>query len=149
MRRRHRWLVLLGAAAFTVAVVLYTRPDRLAREPHVSIAEPPTVVNDVQPGKPKPCRETFADVVKGMTLEQATAVVGAGPGVYVHGELGSDVVLAPRGLGYSGYVRWVADDAELLVSFTDEAGHPIPPEAVRKDDRIFEVRVWDVWNLKR
>jgi hypothetical protein len=148
MHRRYYWLFVPVISAL-VAVTVYARRASLEPESPGGIPEPALEVKDRQPEKPKPCRDTFERVAKGMTLEQATAVIGAQPGVYIRGKLGSDVVLAPRGLGWIDYVRWVADDAELLVLFVDSAGAPIAPEMVQKDDRIFEVHVWDVINTER
>ena len=149
MYRRDSRLVLPVAAVLVVAVALCARLDRPAGDSHAPAPESSALAKDTQVEEPKHCRESFARVVKGMTLEQAAAVVGAPPGVYIHGELGRDVVLSPRGLGWTDYVQWVADDAELLVLFTDERGHPILPKTVRGDDRIVEVHLWDVMNFKR
>ncbi|MDB5306217.1 MAG: hypothetical protein JWO38_419 [Gemmataceae bacterium] len=82
--------------------------------------------------KPKPCRATFEQVAKGMTRGEVATTLGGPPGVYAHGELGSDIVLAPRGLGWTSYDQWVADDGELLVWFGD-------------DGRVSEVHIWGVW----
>jgi hypothetical protein len=62
-----------------------------------------------------------------MTREQVVATVGAAPGDYTTGTVG----LAARGLGWTRFDRWIANDGELLVLFDD-------------DGRAVRVALWDV-----
>ena len=69
------------------------------------------------PHGPRPCRATFEQVHKGMTLEEVCATVGGPPGTYT-----SRPVLPLFMCGFSRHrvVRWHAPDATLTVFYEDD-----------------------------
>lgn len=150
MRARY-WVGPLVVVATVCIIVLYNKlAEQPASEHEIATSQPPETPKPAAtptPEKPKPCNATFSRVTKGMSLSEVVATVGAPPGIHIHGELGSDVVCCSRGLGWSGYTRWVADDGELLVLFCSKEERPIWPKEVKSDDRAAEVHIWDVMRL--
>jgi hypothetical protein len=89
-------IVLAMIAISLVAILNRGKPGLMDISSEAAIPE----IN-LLPDKPKPCRATFERAVKGMTLKEAIATVGAPPGVDIQGEIGSDVLLCPRGLEHT------------------------------------------------